>query len=71
MPTSTIERAFALARSGECRTMDELKHQLRRERLESVDFHLGGKLTRAQLTGLMALAPAHPKAEPAPSPKSG
>lgn len=56
MPPSTIERAFALARSGEYRTMHELKHQLRRERLESVDFHLAGKLTRSQLTQLMARA---------------
>jgi hypothetical protein len=56
MQRTTIERAFELARSGECRTLHELKHQLRRERLESVDFHLAGKLTRAQLTELMARA---------------
>lgn len=56
MPPTTIERAFALARSGECRTLPELKQRLRRERLESVDFHLAGKLTRAQLTELMARA---------------
>jgi hypothetical protein len=56
MPSTTIERAFELARSGECRTLPELKHRLRRERLESVDFHLAGKLTRTQLTELMARA---------------
>ena len=56
MQTTTIERAFELAGSGECRTMHELKHRLRRERLESVDFHLAGKLTRMQLTELMARA---------------
>jgi hypothetical protein len=56
MQTTTIERAFELAGSGECRTMHELKHRLRRERLESVDFHLSGKLTRMQLTELMARA---------------
>jgi hypothetical protein len=30
---------------------------LRRERCESVDFHLAGKLTKAQLTALMTAAP--------------
>ena len=54
---TTIERAFELARSGECRTMPELKHRLRREQMESVDVHLGGKLTRSQLTELMLRAP--------------
>ncbi|MBV9883086.1 MAG: hypothetical protein JO276_08765 [Sphingomonadaceae bacterium] len=53
---TTIERAFELARSGECRTMPELKHRLRREQMESVDMHLGGKLTRTQLTELMLRA---------------
>ena len=53
---TTIERAFELARSGECRTMPELKQRLRREQMESVDMHLGGKLTRAQLTELMLRA---------------
>ena len=57
MSGATIERAFQLARSGECRTLDDLKRRLRRERCESVDFHLAGKLTKAQLTALMAAAP--------------
>ena len=54
MSGATIERAFQLARSGECRTLDDLKRRLRRERCESVDFHLAGKLTKSQLTALMA-----------------
>jgi len=57
MPSTTIERAFALARSGECRTMPELKRRLRLEKLEAVESHLAGKLTKAQLTELMARAP--------------
>jgi len=57
MSGATIERAFQLARSGECRTLDEIKRRLRRERFDSVDFHLAGKLTKAQLTALMAAAP--------------
>jgi hypothetical protein len=54
MPSTTIERAFELARSGECRTLPELKQRLRQERLESVDSHLAGKLTKSQLNALMA-----------------
>jgi hypothetical protein len=57
MPPTTIERAFALARSGECRTMPELKQRLRRENLEAVESHLAGKSIKAQLIGLMARAP--------------
>ena len=57
MQRTTIERAFDLARSGECRTLDELKQRLRRERLESVDFHLAGKHTKSQLVQLMTQAP--------------
>jgi hypothetical protein len=57
MSRATIERAYQLAGSGECRTLDELKRRLRRERCESVDFHLAGKLTKAQLAALMAAAP--------------
>ena len=56
MPPTTIERAFALARSGECRTLPELKQRLRRENLEAVDSHLAGKLTKAQLIELMMRA---------------
>jgi len=68
MQRSTIERAFEVASSGECRTLDELKRRLRREQLEAVDFHLAGKSIKAQLTELMARArekPAEPGAEAA------
>jgi hypothetical protein len=71
MSGATIERAFQLARSGECRTMDELKRRLRREQLEAVDFHLAGKSIKAQLTELMARArpgPEEPGAEAAAGP---
>ena len=58
MQRTTIERAFELASSGECRTMDELKRRLRREQLEAVDFHLAGKSIKAQLNELMTQARA-------------
>lgn len=54
MSPPTIERAFALARSGTCRTLPELKQQLRLEGCELVDCHLAGKLTKSQLAALMA-----------------
>jgi hypothetical protein len=71
MQRSTIERAFEVASSGECRTLDELKRRLRREQLEAVDFHLAGKSIKAQLSELMARAhagSAEPGAEPAAAP---
>lgn len=56
MQRTTIERAFEVASSGECRTLDELKRRLRREQLEAVDFHLAGKSIKAQLNALMTSA---------------
>jgi len=56
MPPTTIERAFELARSGQCRTLPELKQRLRAERLEAVDSHLAGRSIKAQLNALMSRA---------------
>ena len=53
---ATIERAFALARSGQCRTIGELKSRLRQERFDSIDAHLTGKLIKRQLAEAMATA---------------
>jgi hypothetical protein len=50
---STIERAFELARSGACKTILEIRSQLKRERYGSVDSHLEGPVLRRQLTALM------------------
>lgn len=44
-----VERAFQLARSGECRSVNEIRKQLLREQWEQVEMHLSGKLIRAQL----------------------
>jgi hypothetical protein len=62
-----MERAFALARTGEPATIAELRHMLRREGYEQVDFHLAGKLTQKQLLALIAAAqrPAIPPDAPA------
>ena len=49
-----IERAYQLARSGECPTMDDLRRRLAREKYDSVTMHLSGKLIKSQLTTIMA-----------------
>jgi hypothetical protein len=50
--TSTVERAFILARSGDCATLDDIRSQLKRERFESVDAHLRGASISRQLRSL-------------------
>lgn len=64
--SSTVERAFALARAGACRTLPELRHRLRMEGCESVDCHLAGKLIKSQLNALMAGAQPGGFAPPPP-----
>lgn len=46
---STLERAFALARSGEYASVGEIRARLRRERCDSVDGHLSGPSITKQL----------------------
>ena len=46
---STIERAFELARSGSCRSIDEIARRLKQEQLDNVDAHLGGSSIRKDL----------------------
>jgi len=48
-PTATIERAFELARSGSCRSIEEIAHRLKQEQAENVDAHLGGTSIRKDL----------------------
>jgi hypothetical protein len=47
-----IERAFELAQSGTCQSLDELRSQLKRERYESVDSHMAGPTLGRQLRKL-------------------
>lgn len=49
----TIERAFELARTGEARSMPELRARLIREGHLDVQHHLSGSLIRRQLRSLM------------------
>lgn len=51
---TTLERAFNLAQAGACRTVGEIRSQLKKEQLESVDAHLSGHSIQRQLRGLLA-----------------
>lgn len=46
---TTLERAFALARSGEFASVGEIRLRLRRERCDSVEAHLCGPSISRQL----------------------
>ena len=50
--TSTIERAFALARSGTCATVADIRTALKRERFDQVEAHLAGHSINRQLRAL-------------------
>ena len=52
----TVERAFQLAASGDCDTIDAIEQALLCEHYEDVGGHLSGKLIRDQLR--RAIAPA-------------
>ena len=48
-----IERAFEIARQGQCRTVDEIRKTLARECYSSVDAHLSGGSIKRQLKALI------------------
>jgi hypothetical protein len=52
-----LERAFELARGGECGDLRELELRLKREGYERVTIHLAGPSVRRQLRELMAKVP--------------
>ena len=49
---STLERAFALARSGSCTGLDDIRRTLKRERFDQVEGHLAGSHIGKQLKEL-------------------
>ena len=49
---TTLERAFALASSGSCATVNDIRVQLRAERYDQVDAHLAGPAINRQLRQL-------------------
>jgi hypothetical protein len=46
---STVERAFELAREGQCRSIGDIRRKLGSERYDAVDAHLGGAAIKKQL----------------------
>jgi hypothetical protein len=55
---TTLERAFALARSGTCASIDEIRLTLKRERFDQIDAHLAGHSIKRQLRALCEAARA-------------
>ncbi|WP_106640153.1 hypothetical protein [Allosphingosinicella vermicomposti] len=49
---TTLERAFELARSGECANVAEIRARLKRERHDQVEAHLTGLSINRQLRAL-------------------
>jgi hypothetical protein len=58
MPTTTLERAFDLARSGRFASVNDIRLALKRERFDQVEAHLGGFAIARQLRGLCEQARA-------------
>lgn len=50
-----IERAIELARASSCRSVKDIREQLRREHYSNVTEHLAGPSIRNQLVGLIRL----------------
>ena len=53
-PLGIIERAYELARSGECSDVDQIRNRLKQEQYSAVERHLSGTLIRKQLRALIA-----------------
>ena len=53
---NVLERAFELARSGECRDVDEMERRLSREGYTDVSGHFRSQSLRRQLRELMRTA---------------
>ena len=53
--TDIVERAFQLARGCSCRSLDDIRRQLKREGFEAVDSHLDGGTIKRQLTDAMKM----------------
>jgi hypothetical protein len=54
MTIGTVERAFAIAREGTCRNVDDIRRVLKQECFENVDSHLSGNIIKRQLVAAIA-----------------
>lgn len=55
---STVERAYQLARSGTCRSVEDIRRRLSAERYDSVQAHLSGSSIKRDLLALCKAANA-------------
>jgi len=49
---TTLERAFTLARSGTCASVDAIRQQLKKERFDQVEAHLAGHSINRELRAI-------------------
>ncbi len=56
---TTLERAYQIARSGECSNLEDLVRQLKSERFDAVDAHTSGPSVRRDLRQICQQARRH------------
>jgi len=64
---ATIERAYELAKSGDCATVEDIRLKLVQEGYTSVVHHLSAPLLKRSLKGLCKSAYRNGEALPAPA----
>ena len=69
MTTSTIERAYQLARAGKAEDVAALKFQLKADGCRAVDALLSPRGTRGHLEAICAAAFKRPQPPAVPNPK--
>jgi hypothetical protein len=62
---STVERAFQLARTGACHSVNEIRRRLHAEGHEGVHSHLNGSTIQRQLREALAARGISPNADSA------
>ena len=62
MELHILERAFELAKAGDCTSIDDIRRRLKAEKYSQVDAHLAGATVRRQLLDLCKEARGEGKA---------
>jgi hypothetical protein len=58
MAEGTVARAFEIARAGACKSLDDIRRQLKREGYSAIDEHFSGPTIKKQLAALIQSADA-------------
>ncbi len=53
MQEGTVSRAFELARAGKCKTISDIRRQLKQEGYPAIEEHFSGPTMKKQLTALL------------------